>query len=960
MKSGKLYFCLFISACFASNVFALMGYGDSNIFTIDNRNLTQVGYGDSNIFTINNRNAITVSATNNWDGTVTVESLSCVNSELFRKDIRAGTKVSLGEFDGGTYEDKLELSQLNKPYKYVLQEDVFNGDTIAASKEVTPEIIMVLVRGYAGNPVSDGIDESYWESEEDEQEKGLVASVKEWFDEEDKRITCWDASKVLHGKKTIDWNYKKLKDFIEQKISDSGLSEDVKIHLFGHSMGGLISRKYACKNESQVLKIFCAQTPHTGSPLGDIASIAEVSSAATYSNFGIFWDINEASLCLTTSYLNGFNDEYKSETPIYSTYSSNYKSVQNSFFLKCGHSLIETLKETSKASLYSGFYPYSSDSDGCVPENSAKGNIFSYSYITFNLKKKEVDISDFFNSGLDHKSCHKHPKVLNQVIRWLGYDAPYVTLEAESLKPMEEQTPQYYVKGFNGTFSSSQPVSESFVLSGSSKAMIQGFGTDPNAVYDLSLQTPAGQTITKDNTNSDVSYTTDNGNIFYEIANPEPGQWTVNLSTSTSETQKYGINIFENEFLSLNLFVQNWCNTGETVDIIAELRDNSGNITGASLETEVILPDGSLESVALLDDGSGADETSNDGVFSGAYTVGSQTGEYNVLCKASDGTAYERTSYASFNVSEPSVSIDGDITDSGIDKDANGFFDCLRFDVPVEVYKSGEYRLTGNVKDCNDVIIAEINSGAISLDNGQGIISAEVSSERITDAGINGPYKFMFGEIISVSDGLTVADFDSYITAKYLLSDFEPKDTDEDGVPDSVELSVGTEINDPDSDNDGATDLEEIGYGGERLAYEPEQDSNPLEKDTDEDQMADGYEIRYGLNPLVDDTEGDIDVDGLTNIEEYQLHTRPDKIDTDDDGRNDKWETDNGADPLVFEEYSIIECDINLDGKVDITDLTILMEEWLCESEESISDVAPENGDGQVNILDFASFANYW
>jgi len=63
--------------------------------------------------------------------------------------------------------------------------------------------------------------------------------------------------------------------------------------------------------------------------------------------------------------------------------------------------------------------------------------------------------------------------------------------------------------------------------------------------------------------------------------------------------------------------------------------------------------------------------------------------------------------------------------------------------------------------------------------------------------------------------------------------------------------------------------------------------------------MDDFYEIEYGLNPL-DETDAnfDLDLDGLTNIEEYLLGTKPNNCDTDADGFTDKEERDAGTDPI--------------------------------------------------------------
>lgn len=64
--------------------------------------------------------------------------------------------------------------------------------------------------------------------------------------------------------------------------------------------------------------------------------------------------------------------------------------------------------------------------------------------------------------------------------------------------------------------------------------------------------------------------------------------------------------------------------------------------------------------------------------------------------------------------------------------------------------------------------------------------------------------------------------------------------------------------------------------------------------DSDNDGMPDSYEITYGLNPNVNDADLDGDNDLLTNIEEFNLGTFPDDNDFDNDGYRDGWEGDTG------------------------------------------------------------------
>ncbi|TET29058.1 MAG: hypothetical protein E3J70_07945 [Candidatus Heimdallarchaeota archaeon] len=64
--------------------------------------------------------------------------------------------------------------------------------------------------------------------------------------------------------------------------------------------------------------------------------------------------------------------------------------------------------------------------------------------------------------------------------------------------------------------------------------------------------------------------------------------------------------------------------------------------------------------------------------------------------------------------------------------------------------------------------------------------------------------------------------------------------------------------------------------------------TDPLNEDTDGDEMPDNYEVDYFLDPLSDDTNSDKDNDGLTNFYEFNVTgTNPNNNDTDDDGLTD-------------------------------------------------------------------------
>jgi len=129
------------------------------------------------------------------------------------------------------------------------------------------------------------------------------------------------------------------------------------------------------------------------------------------------------------------------------------------------------------------------------------------------------------------------------------------------------------------------------------------------------------------------------------------------------------------------------------------------------------------------------------------------------------------------------------------------------------------------------------------------------------------------------------------------------KDTDSDGLIDSVETQYGTDPSNPDTDGDGLQDGEEI------TRYQ----TNPLVADTDGDGLKDGDEaLKYETDPLKPDTDGD----GVLDGREVQLGTDPLNADSDGDGLSDGDEVNSlGTDPL--------KSDTDGDGLTDDRELLI-------------------------------------
>lgn len=140
---------------------------------------------------------------------------------------------------------------------------------------------------------------------------------------------------------------------------------------------------------------------------------------------------------------------------------------------------------------------------------------------------------------------------------------------------------------------------------------------------------------------------------------------------------------------------------------------------------------------------------------------------------------------------------------------------------------------------------------------------------------------------------------DTTLHAKW-YNTVDTTDSDNDGLPDELEFTFGTDPVEPDTDTDGLTDYDELNW----LNYNPleiDSDENGIpdgDEDPDKDELTNIQESNFGTNMILTDT----DRDGLTDKEEVEKYkTDPLKFDTDGDVVGDGTEVIINSNPLVKE-----------------------------------------------------------
>jgi len=191
-----------------------------------------------------------------------------------------------------------------------------------------------------------------------------------------------------------------------------------------------------------------------------------------------------------------------------------------------------------------------------------------------------------------------------------------------------------------------------------------------------------------------------------------------------------------------------------------------------------------------------------------------------------------------------------------------------------------------------DEIIKGINIAEVTLTAVQmGLETFATVLDVIPDVIVGGGVFVISGVTIPISDIVAAVISGAGIAIDIAITAMTT-DIDGDGIPDVVELTLGTDPYNVDSDGDGMGDADEISEaggwcGGSRRP-------NPLVPDSDGDGLLDGEEGQYGTSVCVADTDCDTVSDGdevgTWVCSDPRNHADPLFMDTDGDGLDDNLE----------------------------------------------------------------------
>nr|WP_320190281.1 PKD domain-containing protein [uncultured Desulfobacter sp.] len=214
------------------------------------------------------------------------------------------------------------------------------------------------------------------------------------------------------------------------------------------------------------------------------------------------------------------------------------------------------------------------------------------------------------------------------------------------LEPTQDsQKATHQIETINDTIQPSGIASHVAQIDATADSII--FELQGRCALDLTVTSPSGARI--DSSDPDISVIKQDDYILYEIANPEVGNWTLEVTEpgiSTNECS-YAIRIF----METKLFVgtgtdQNGYKPNDTIKVYAYVQYDDFLPETTSVTAHILKPDASSETILLFDDGAHGDMEASDNIYRGTYDNTTLSGDYLITVNAvisQEGKTYNRT-----------------------------------------------------------------------------------------------------------------------------------------------------------------------------------------------------------------------------------------------------------------------------------------------------------------------------
>ena len=539
---------------------------------------------------------------------------------------------------------------------------------------------------------------------------------------------------------SIQNNSVKISTKIEALLDKWGVD---KVNIVAHSKGGLDSRDYI-ENHNTVEVLAQMGTPNAGSPLADAIQAGTLSaSIATGIPISAITALSlPAGYQLTTVYMAGYN--------LFHGHNSN-----TNYIALAGDYEFDSLLGNIFGALFTAFYL--GDHDLVVP----KWSVHALNYTNTKRTYRSVGA----NKEAQHTSQISSGGIYDDLI-------PYLTSTAMQSQSLNATSILSSSASLAVSSSVNSLTSPSFAFTGTVAGTIaQGDinthtldvdGTSPigfslnysQGDLDLALISPSGVRIkmsdaaTNPDVNFDVLFDLEGMTIEgFALDNAEMGTWTLEVSAPQVVNSSGVVPYFIMGWLSgttINLDAelgQPVYQIGDPIDIFATLEDIDTPIVGATVTASIVLPDETIQSITLVDDGTGNDLVSDDGVYSGIFGGIVQGGLHRITVNAEgqQPIPFSRQILLGAPVTASASQLSGTYSDFGEDTDSDGLYNNLVIGIGVDISAIGEYVLYAELLDSNGAVI-DTASTRENLSIGHHTVNLNFDGEEIFKNRIDGPY----------------------------------------------------------------------------------------------------------------------------------------------------------------------------------------------------------------------------
>jgi hypothetical protein len=231
---------------------------------------------------------------------------------------------------------------------------------------------------------------------------------------------------------------------------------------------------------------------------------------------------------------------------------------------------------------------------------------------------------------------------------------------------------------------------------------------------------------------------------------PTTGAWRLRLEKSAAlPAFRVNMTISTDSDLVADASVPGHITAGAPVPVQAVVRWHGTNTSAASMQAEVVAPDGTASNVFLHDDGAHGDEAAGDGIF-GAYIHGLVVpGLYHVTVLATGHhpvtrVPYHRAAVERLRVSSPESFIASIPAIEILDISENGMADNVRVDVDFHAAMTGVYRVVGMIENEDQNVRISADHAFVASNAGPGRVSLLFKARELPQGQVLGPFVLTF------------------------------------------------------------------------------------------------------------------------------------------------------------------------------------------------------------------------